>query len=57
MPKSDLKKISVLLDTETSSAVDQWAHEEDRPVGNLLRRIIGQSVEQRRQTHQQSAAA
>jgi hypothetical protein len=55
MPKPE--KTTVNFDPALRDELREWAREEDRPLGSLLRRIIGQACEQRRQRQQQSQAA
>jgi hypothetical protein len=43
------EKLTVVVEPETRAELAEWAREEGRPVGNLLRRIVCKSVEQRRQ--------
>jgi hypothetical protein len=47
------EKITVQIEPETRAELAEWAREEGRPVGNLLRRIVSKSIEQRRQHQQQ----
>ena len=51
------EKITVQVEPETRDALAEWAREEGRPVGNLLRRIVRRSVEQRRQEQAQEHGA
>jgi hypothetical protein len=52
-----VEKTTVNFDPALRTELQEWAREEDRPLGSLLRRIIGQACEQRRQRQQQSQAA
>jgi len=52
------EKITVHIEPETRAELAEWAREEGRPIGNLLRRIVNRSVEARRQSqHRQEEAA
>ncbi len=51
------EKLTVVVEPETRAELAEWAREEGRPVGNLLRRIVCKSVEQRRQSLQSQGAA
>ena len=51
------EKLTLVVEPETRDALAEWAREEGRPVGNLLRRIIAKSIEQRQAQLQQGAAA
>jgi CopG antitoxin of type II toxin-antitoxin system len=51
------KKLTVVLERETRDAVQEWAAEEQRPVSNLLRRIIDRACEQHRASREQVRAA
>ena len=51
------KKLTVVLERETREAVQEWAAEEQRPISNLLRRIIDRACEQRRAAREHQAAA
>lgn len=51
------EKITVQIEPETRAELAEWAREEGRPVGNLLRRIVSKSIEQRRQHLQEGIAA
>jgi hypothetical protein len=51
------EKLTVVLDQPVADELAAWAREEDRPVSNLLRRIVTRSIEQRRQSQQASEAA
>jgi hypothetical protein len=50
------EKLTLVIEPETRAELAEWAREEGRPVGNLLRRIVCKSVEQRRQALQQHGA-
>ena len=47
------EKLTVELDPDLRESLAQWAADEGRPVGNLLRRIVATSVAQ----HERQAAA
>jgi hypothetical protein len=47
------EKLTVELEPELRDSLARWAVEEGRPVGNLLRRIVAQSVAQ----HERQAEA
>ena len=51
------EKVTVMLEPETRDELTEWAHQEGRPVGNLLRRIVNQSLDQRRQSIQHAHGA
>ncbi len=51
------EKLTVVVEPETRAELAEWAREEGRPVGNLLRRILHQSVEQRREGLRQHGQA
>jgi hypothetical protein len=38
------EKLTVEIEPDLREAVVRWAREEDRPVGNLLRRIVAEAV-------------
>jgi hypothetical protein len=49
MPKPE--KLTLVLETARRNYLAEWAREEGRPVGNLLRRIVDKACEQRQQQH------
>jgi len=49
------EKLTLVTDQQTGEELRRWAAEEDRPVANLLRRIVARSLAEHRQ--QQGAAA
>ena len=49
------RKLTLVLEPQTEEELREWAREEDRPVANLLRRIVDKSLERHRQ--QPEAAA
>lgn len=50
------EKLTLQLDPEIREEITRWAREDKRPVANLLRFIVCQSVEQRRVEQQQASA-
>jgi hypothetical protein len=50
------EKLSVVLDPEARDELAEWAQAEDRPVGNLLRRLVNKCLAERRAEQQQSGA-
>lgn len=51
------EKLTVVLEPETRDALLKWAREEGRPVSNLLRRLVGKCIEDRRRGQQPAQAA
>jgi hypothetical protein len=47
------EKLTMTLDRETRAALNKWAHEDDRSLCSLLRKIIAKSLAE----HRQQAAA
>jgi len=45
-----------VLEPETRDELVQWAAAEGRPVSNLLRRLVGKCIEERRAVQQERAA-
>jgi hypothetical protein len=43
------EKLTLVLEPQTHDELRQWAREEGRPIANLLRRIVNQSLDRRRQ--------
>jgi len=50
------EKLTVVLEPETRNELAEWAREEGRPVSNLLRRLVGKCIEERRAVQQERAA-
>ena len=42
------EKLTLVLDEQTRDELAEWARQEGRPIANLLRRIVGKSLEERR---------
>lgn len=53
---TDAEKLTLILPADAREAVTRWAAEEDRPVSNLLRRIVVQAIERRSADQRQVAA-
>lgn len=51
------EKLTVQLDPEIREELTQWARADRRPVANLLRLIVCESVERRRLAQEQGAPA
>jgi hypothetical protein len=51
-----MTKLTLVLEPRMRDELEEWAREEERPIANLLRRIVGKSLEQRRQSQQAAAA-
>jgi hypothetical protein len=45
--KPQWEKLSLVVEADIRTALSKWAEEEDRPVGNLIRRIVTAAVEHR----------
>ena len=43
------EKLTVVLDPRVRDELTEWAVEEDRPIANLLRRIVSRALAERRQ--------
>lgn len=50
------EKLTLVLEPEARDELMVWAKEEGRPIANLLRRIVGKSLEQRRHDQHDHAA-
>jgi len=50
------EKLTVVLEPETRNELAEWAREEGRPVSNLLRRLVGKCIEERRAVQPERAA-
>jgi hypothetical protein len=51
------EKLTVVLDPRVRDELTEWAQEEDRPVGNLLRRLVNKCLAERRAEQQQAGGA
>jgi hypothetical protein len=49
-------RLTLEVEPETRAALVDWAREEARPVGNLVRRLLGTVVSERRQQTEERAA-
>ena len=52
-----MTKLTLVLEPQMRDELQEWAREEERPIANLLRRIVGKSLEQRRQRQTERAVA
>ena len=43
------EKLTVVLDPRVRDELTEWAVEEDRPIANLLRRIVSRALAERQQ--------
>jgi hypothetical protein len=50
------EKLTLVLTPQTKDALVTWATEEDRPVANLLRKIVGRALAERQQQSGGAAA-
>jgi hypothetical protein len=50
------EKLTLVLEQPLREELAQWAIEEGRPISNLLRRVVHQALEQRRQQQGELAA-
>ena len=49
------EKLTLVVELKTREELLEWAREEGRPVGNLLRRIVNQSLDRRVAEHEVAA--
>jgi hypothetical protein len=50
------ERLTVEVEPEVRAELVEWADEEGRPVGNLIRRVLGNVVAARRQSERGEAA-
>jgi hypothetical protein len=51
------EKLTFVLEQPVADELVEWAQEEDRPVGNLLRRLVNKCLAERRAGQQQPGGA
>jgi hypothetical protein len=51
------EKLSVLFDPRVRDELETWAEEEDRPIANLLRRIVSRALAERQRSQAGGARA
>jgi CopG-like RHH_1 or ribbon-helix-helix domain, RHH_5 len=51
------EKLTVVLDPRVRDELSAWAQEEDRPIANLMRRLVNKCLAERRAEQQQGGRA
>jgi hypothetical protein len=52
MPAKNLKRITTYVQPEVFEALEEWADIEDRPLSNLVGRLLSQAVKERQEEAQ-----